>query len=126
MLYRVTADIILVTHLGFIVFVVLGAILVLYMPRLVWLHVPSALWGAYVEIAGRVCPLTYAENYLRLRAGQEGLQQSFIEHYLLPVIYPSGLTKSVQFTLAALVILVNVLLYSWILLRRPKTRINVP
>jgi hypothetical protein len=126
MLYRIAADLVLVTHLAFILFVVLGALLVLRIPKVAWLHLPAAFWGAYVEIAGRICPLTYLENRLRIRAGQEGLHDSFIEHYLLPVIYPSGLTSSVQLWLAILVITVNVLLYGWILLRRRKTRINVP
>ena len=124
MLIRIAADAVLVIHFAFIVFVVGGAMLafrVLWMP---WLHLPAAAWGAWIEIAGDICPLTTLENDLRIRAGLEGYQGSFIEHYLLPVIYPSGLTRGVQLALAAVVIVTNVVLYAWLLHRRRKTRFN--
>lgn len=126
MLARVAADLTLAFHLGFILFVVLGAILVIRWPKLVWLHVPAAVWGAYVEIAGKICPLTTLENAFRRAAGEAGYDESFIEHYLLPIIYPAGLTRSTQLVLAAAVIFVNLVLYGYLLLRRRKTRINVP
>jgi len=124
--YRFIADLTLLVHLAFIVFVVAGAVVVLRYPRLAWLHLPAATWGAYIEIAGRVCPLTYLENHLRLAAGQQGYADSFIEHYLVPLIYPAGLTHDLQLWLAAIVIVVNVLLYGYLLLRRRKTRIKPP
>ncbi|MDH5345165.1 MAG: DUF2784 domain-containing protein [Gammaproteobacteria bacterium] len=126
MVYRFIADLTLLVHLAFIVFVVAGAVVVLRYPRLAWLHLPAATWGAYIEIAGRVCPLTYLENHLRLAAGQQGYADSFIEHYLVPLIYPAGLTHDLQLWLAAIVIVVNVLLYGYLLLRRRKTRIKPP
>lgn len=126
MIFRITADLTLLIHLAFIVFVVAGGLLVIRYRRLAWLHLPAAAWGAWVEIAGRICPLTYLENKLRLLAGQEGYGESFIEHYLIPVIYPGGLTRSVQLSLAAVVVFVNLLLYGYLLLRARKTRINGP
>ena len=124
MLSRIAADLVLITHLMFIVFVVAGGLLVIRWPRLAWLHLPAAAWGAYVEIAARICPLTYLENSLRVRAGQAGYDGSFIEQYVLPIIYPAGLTRSLQWWLAGLVITVNVLVYGYVLLRRRKARIN--
>jgi hypothetical protein len=120
MLYRLTAEGVLLLHLAFIVFAVLGAALAARWHWLIFVHVPAAAWGFFVELTGRVCPLTYAENYLRVRAGQSGYSGSFIEHYLLALIYPSGLTREVQFVLAAVVIIVNMAIYGW-LFRRHRT-----
>ncbi len=122
--FRITADLVLVSHFAFIVFVVAGAVVVLRFHRLIWVHVPAAVWGAYVEISGKICPLTTLENNLRMRAGLEGYEDSFIEHYLIPVIYPGGLTRSIQLWLALIVVVVNGLLYGSLLLQRRKTSIN--
>lgn len=124
MLYRLAADLMLVLHLGFIVFVVVGAVGVLRWPKLAWLHVPAAAWGAWIEISGAICPLTTLENRFRVSAGGEGYGTSFVEHYLLPIIYPGGLTRTVQLVLAAAVIIINVCLYTYVLRRARKTRIN--
>ncbi len=114
MLYRLAAEGILLLHLAFIVFVVLGAALAARRRWFILVHFPAALWGVFVEVTGRVCPLTYAENYLRVKAGQSGYAESFIEHYLLAVIYPAGLTREVQFLLAAAVVVINVAIYGWL------------
>ncbi len=119
MLYRLGAEAVLLLHFAFIAFVLFGAVLAARWRWIVAVHLPAAAWGCFVEIAGRICPLTYVENDLRYRAGQSGYSQSFIEHYLLPVIYPAGLTERVQFVLAGIVILVNGLAYGWLLGRRP-------
>ena len=95
-------------------FVVLGAALAARRRWFILVHFPAALWGVFVEVTGRVCPLTYAENYLRIKAGQSGYAESFIEHYLLAVIYPAGLTREVQFLLAAAVVVINVAIYGWL------------
>lgn len=124
MLYRIAADLTLVVHLAFILFVVGGALLVYRIPRLVWLHIPAALWGTWVELSGRICPLTVLENHYRLKAGQAGYAESFIEHYVIPVVYPAGLTRGTQLWLALAVASLNVGLYLHWLLRRRKTRIN--
>ncbi len=118
MLYRLGADLVLVTHLAFIVVVVAGGLVVYRYAWFAWIHIPAASWGAFVELTGRICPLTTLENFLRIRAGQEGYVNSFIEQYILPVIYPAGLTRNVQFFLAGLVVVVNVIIYATILLRK--------
>ena len=124
MLYRLAADLMLVLHFGFIAFVVVGAVGIMRWPKLAWLHVPAAAWGAWIEISGGICPLTTLENRFRLSAGEEGYATSFVEYYLLPVIYPGGLTRTVQLVLAAAVIITNVSLYTYVLRRARKTRIN--
>lgn len=124
MIYRIAADIVLVAHFAFIVLVVAGGILVFRYAWFVWIHVPAACWGAFVEISGRICPLTTLENFLRVRAGQEGYVDSFIQHYILPVIYPAGLTRNIQLALAGLVIVVNVIIYTAILLRKKRQKIG--
>jgi hypothetical protein len=122
MLYRLAADAVLLFHLAFIVFAVLGAALALRWRWIVIVHVPAAAWGFFVELSGRICPLTYVENYLRIRAGQSGYAEGFIEHYLLPIIYPAGLTRDVQFVLAAAVVAINIAIYGWLLLARRAAR----
>lgn len=124
MLTRIAADAVLVLHFAFILFVVGGALLAFRFAWMPWLHLPAAAWGAWVEIAGRICPLTTLENHLRVRAGLDGYQDSFVEHYLFPLIYPAGLTRSMQLALAAFVVVTNVALYSWLLHRRRKSRFN--
>jgi len=111
MLYSAAAVLVLLVHLGFVLFVAFGALLVLRRPRLLWLHLPAVAWGVYIELSGRGCPLTALENLLRLRAGMAGVEGSFIEHYLLWLLYPGGLTRDVQFVLAALVAAINLLIY---------------
>jgi hypothetical protein len=106
------ADVLVVIHFGFVVFVVLGGLLVLRWPAIAWLHVPAAIWGAWIELAGWICPLTPLENQLRVEAGQVGYQTSFVERYILPVLYPAGLTREVQWVLAVVVIAVNAGLYT--------------
>ncbi|HEU4708881.1 MAG TPA: DUF2784 domain-containing protein [Methylophilaceae bacterium] len=113
MVYRLLADGALVLHLLFIVFVVCGGLLTLRWPKAAWLHLPAASWGAFVELTGRLCPLTDWEVNFRQAAGQSGYTDSFIEHYLLPIIYPHELTREMQLILAGLVILVNVMIYGW-------------
>lgn len=101
------ADLVVVVHVAFVGFVVLGGLLVLRWPAVAWLHLPAAIWGAWIEVAGWICPLTPLENRLRAEAGQAGYQTSFVEQYLLPVLYPAGLTREVQWMLAVVVIAVN-------------------
>lgn len=122
MLYSVLADAVLVFHLGFILFVGGGGLFVLRWPKVVWIHLPVAAWGVWIELSGNICPLTPLENALRRMAGEQGYSGGFIEHYLLPIIYPPGLTRGVQFTLAALVVVLNVTIYGYILTRRRARR----
>lgn len=120
MTYRFAADAVLVLHLAFILFVLAGGLPVLRWPRVAFAHLPAAAWGIHIELSGGLCPLTPLENTLRARAGQAGYEGSFIEHYLLPVIYPDGLTRELQLALAGTVVVVNVAVYSWVLWRRGK------
>ena len=122
MLLRLAADAVLLLHLAFILFALFGAALALRWPRIVRLHVPAALWAAGIELTGAICPLTYLENDLRVRAGQQGYADGFVEHYLLPVLYPVGLTPAVQYILAGIVLGVNLLLYTLLWLRRDRHR----
>jgi hypothetical protein len=117
MIYRLLADSVLVLHLLFIGFVVFGGLLALRSPWIVLAHLPAACWGAFIELTGGLCPLTWLEVEFRRSAGDAGYSGSFIEHYLLPVIYPAGLTRDIQFGLAGFVILVNVAIYGRLVCR---------
>ena len=121
-LYGNLATLVVVGHFAFIVFVMFGGLLVVRWPRVIWVHIPLFLWGSWVELAGKVCPLTPLENRLRRAAGETEYAGSFIEHYLLPVIYPQGLTRTVQLVLGAGLILMNVAAYSWVIRRRRSGR----
>lgn len=118
MSFRLAADGVLLLHLGFIVFALIGGALAVRWTWIPFIHLPAAFWGAFVELTGRVCPLTYLENHFRIQAGQSGYTESFIEHYLLDVIYPSGFTRGIQFVLAGVVIVVNIAIYAWLFHRR--------
>ncbi len=122
MLSRLAADAVLIVHLAFILFVAFGGVLAARWRWVPIIHLPAATWGAFVEVTGRICPLTYLENDLRMQAGQAGYTESFIDHYLLPLIYPDGLTENIQLTLALLVIVSNVAIYGWLLKRRRRAQ----
>jgi hypothetical protein len=115
------ADAIVVLHVAFVAFVAAGGLLVWRWPRLAWLHLPCAIWGAAVSFGGWICPLTPLENHLRLRAGEAGYSGDFVARYLLPVLYPEGLTREAQVVLGALVVVVNAAVYglAWRRARRP-------
>lgn len=121
MLYRVLADLVLVVHFLFIAFVVAGGFAAVRRPRLAWAHIPCFVWGALIEFAGWICPLTPLENDLRVASGQAGYSGGFIEHYLLPVIYPGALTREIQIWLGLSVLALNAVAYAW-LLRRLRRR----
>ena len=121
MLYRVAADGVLILHLGFVCFVVLGGFLVLRWRQVAWVHLPAALWGALVEFAGWICPLTPLEVSLRQAAGGAGYSGDFVEHYLVAALYPDGLTREVQFALGAAVVVLNAAIYA-VMWRRARPR----
>ena len=122
MTYNRLADLVLVVHLAFLLFVVFGGLLVLRWRRLVWIHVPVFLWGALIEFAGIICPLTPLENWLRRRAGGAGYSGDFIGHYITAAMYPAGLTRGAQVILGALLVLFNLLVYRWLLARWRRER----
>ncbi len=106
------ADLVVLVHFAFVIFVGAGGLLVLRWPRLAWAHVPCALWGAAISFGGWICPLTPLENRLRQMAGESGYRGEFVAHYVLPVLYPEGLTREAQVALGALVVLVNAAVYA--------------
>jgi len=110
--YGLLADVVLLAHAGFVVFVVLGGLPVLRWPRLAWLHLPAVAWGAGIEFAGAICPLTPLEIHLRSLAGQQGYAGGFVEHYVFALLYPEGLTRNVQLALGLLVLVINALVYA--------------
>ncbi|MDZ4262226.1 MAG: DUF2784 domain-containing protein [Pseudomonadota bacterium] len=118
MLYSLLADITMLLHFGFILFALFGALLLLRWPRLIWLHLPAALWAMGIEFYGGICPLTHLENWLHAMAGEQGYNETFIEHYLGAVIYPGELTLTIRIVLGMVVVLVNAGLYGWIIKRR--------
>jgi hypothetical protein len=120
------ADLVVVIHFCFVLFVILGGLLVLRWPRLAYLHLPAATWGVLIEVAGWVCPLTPLEQSLRLKAGEQGYSGSFIEHYVLPLLYPSALTRTIQVVLGIIVIAVNLGIYGYLLRRRRSLRTPHP
>ncbi len=117
MSFRVLADLMVLLHGAFIAFVVFGGWLAWRWRWVAWVHVPCAAWGAMVEVAGWVCPLTPLENAFRARAGQAGYRGGFIEHYVVPAIYPAGLTRAQQMVLGAAVLAINLVAYG-LLIRR--------
>lgn len=118
MSFRLAADSVLLLHMAFILFALLGAVMAARWRWIPLVHLPVAAWGFFVEFTGRICPLTYLENYLRIKAGLSGYTESFIEHYLLDIIYPSGLTREIQFALAGVVVVINIAIYGWLFSRR--------
>jgi Protein of Unknown function (DUF2784) len=123
MWYRIAADLVVAFHLLFICFVVGGAFLAWRWPRVIWVYLPAAVYGALIEFIGFTCPLTPLENYLRRRAGEAGYRGGFIAHYLLRVIYPAGLTRGVQIGLGVLVVVIAVTGCAGYLHRHPPPRL---
>ena len=115
MFFRLSADAVLLLHLAFIAFALLGGALGRRWRWMPLVHLPAAAWGFFVELSGRACPLTELENALRTRAGEAGYQGSFIENHLLGVIYLEGLTRETQYALAAVVLVVNAAIYTWVM-----------
>lgn len=115
---RLLADLVLLVHAGFVLFVVLGGLAVPARPWVAWLHLPAAAWGAAIEFGGWTCPLTPLENRLRAAAGEAGYTGDFLAHWVQLLIYPPGLTRELQYLLGAGVLVVNAAVYAWALRRR--------
>lgn len=122
MLFHLLADLVVLLHLAFVLFVLFGGLLVLKWPRVMWLHLPAAVWGAVVEFSGWLCPLTPLEYWLHEQGGETGYNSDFIAHYVLPVLYPTGLTREVQIMLGIAVLAVNCSIYGWLWRRRLAAR----
>jgi Protein of Unknown function (DUF2784) len=122
LIYRALADLVLVVHLAFVLFVVFGGLLVARWRWLAWLHIPMVVWGVFIEYSGGICPLTPLENSFRIKGGEAGYSGDFIQHYILPTLYPAGLTRSMQMILGSLALIVNLAAYA-IVLSRLKRRV---
>jgi hypothetical protein len=112
--YSIAADALVIAHLIFIVFVMLGGLLLLKWRWFIYLHLPAVAWGILVELFGWLCPLTPLEQHFRILAGETGYSGGFVQHYLLPIIYPAGLTRELQILIAFSVIAINLAIYSMI------------
>jgi hypothetical protein len=117
-IYGNLATLVVAFHFAFLLFVMFGGLLVLRRPKVIWLHIPCFLWGSWIEVSGGICPLTPLENRLRRAAGESEYVTSFIEHYIMAVMYPAGLTRTVQLVLAVGLVVLNVAIYAWVVRRR--------
>ena len=120
MLYQIIADILVIVHFLFILFVIFGGFLVLRWRFVFWIHIPCAMWGMLIEFAGWLCPITPLENHFRHLAGQAGYHGGFINHYIMPVIYPAGLTRDIQYLLGTGVLIITIIAYSLVIYQRMK------
>jgi len=111
MLNHYVADLVVLIHFCFILFVILGGFLVIKWTKLIWLHLPAAVWGALIEFYGWVCPLTILENKLRDASGGS-YSTGFIEHYIIPLVYPTGLTRDIQLSMGVAVVVINLFAYT--------------
>ncbi|MEM8954929.1 MAG: DUF2784 domain-containing protein [Verrucomicrobiota bacterium] len=121
MMSKLLADILVLFHLGFIAFAFLGGLLVLRWRWVAILHLPSVLWGVLVEMTGWICPLTPLEQRLREAEGESAYTGGFVDHYIMPLIYPEGLTRGIQFVLAFVVIAINLCIYGLVVAKRFRT-----
>jgi len=120
--YGIFADTVVLIHLSFVIFAVLGAVLIIWQRWIIWLHLPAVLWAIWIECTGGICPLTPLENWFRIKGGQGGYKGDFVATYLLPVLYPAGLTRNVQIILAIMVIVINVAVYGSIFYRHSRKK----
>ncbi len=120
LLSRIAAEGIVVVHLIFILFVILGGLALFKWPWMIWVHVPAAVWGGLVELVGAPCPLTPLENHLRQSGNAEAYSGGFIDHYIMPIVYPPGLTRQTQVVLGVLILAVNFAIYFKFLTRKSK------
>ena len=118
MVANITADLLVLLHLAFIVFVMFGGFLVLKWEKVAILHIPCALWGAFIEFSGWICPLTPLEQSLREAAGQTVYSGGFVDHYIMPLVYPTALTWEIQIVLGVIVLVVNLCVYGLVIYKR--------
>ena len=121
-LFALLAGAMVLLHLAFVIFALAGAVLAVWWPRVLWLHVPAAVWAAYIELSGGICPLTPLENDLRTRAGLDYYSGDFVARYVFPVLYPEGLTRDAQTAAGIAVLGINAVLYGWVARRGRRAR----
>ena len=120
-MYELAADLTLIVHFAFIIFVVFGALLFFVSTKIIYVHVPALIWGIYIEITHSICPLTYLENWFLQKANLTTYSEGFIQNYLVPIVYPKNLTEDLQTYLAIVLIVVNMILYGSILSKLAKS-----
>ncbi len=113
-MYELAADIILIIHFLFIIFVIFGAFLFFVAKKIVFIHIPAIIWGSYIELTHSICPLTYLENWLLQKANLTTYSEGFIQYYLVPIVYPTNLTKDIQIYLGIGLIVINIVIYAFI------------
>ena len=113
-MYELAADIILIIHFLFILFVIFGALLFFVAKKIVFIHIPAIIWGSYIELTHSICPLTYLENWFLHKANLTTYSEGFIQNYLVPIVYPTNLTKDIQIYLGIALILINIVIYAFI------------
>jgi hypothetical protein len=123
-IYDIAADVVVVLHLLFVFFVVLGGLGGLWKPKILWAHFPAFVWGVFVEFSGWICPLTPLENILRQKGGGIGYTGGFVEQMIMPLLYPEGLTRNSQIFFGVVVIIVNIIIYGTIIRRHLLSRIH--
>jgi hypothetical protein len=116
MFFQLAADLLVIVHFLFIIFVVTGGFLVLKWRQMLYLHIPAAIWGALIEFQGWICPLTPLEQHFRQAGGQLVYSGGFVEHYVEPIVYPAGLTREMQIFFGIVVIAINLMTYGWLLI----------
>lgn len=126
MIYRLLVEGVLAVHFAFVLFAVFGGIGVFYRRAVAWIHVPAVMWATLIECAGWICPLTPLENLLRAKGGLSGYETGFIEHYVMPLLYPAALTRNLQIMLGTVVIGINLLVYGLFVLRFLKKKHRRP
>jgi Protein of Unknown function (DUF2784) len=119
-LFAILAALVVLLHVTFVAFAAFGGLLVIRWSRLVWVHVPAACWAAYVELSGSICPLTPLENTLRVKAGLDLYSGDFMARYVLPVLYPDGLTREAQIAIGLAVVVINAGVYGWLVWTRQR------
>ena len=119
-MYELAADLTLIVHFAFIIFVVFGALLFFVSTKIIYVHVPALIWGIYIEITHSICPLTYLENWFLQKANLTTYSEGFIQNYLVPIVYPTNLTGDLQTYLAIVLIVANMLMYGLIISKSKK------
>jgi hypothetical protein len=110
-MYEIAADLILIIHFTFVLFVVFGALLIFVSIKIIFIHIPAVIWGSYIELTNSICPLTYLENWFLHKANLTTYSEGFIQNYLVPIVYPMNLTKDLQIYLGIVLIVLNIIVY---------------
>ena len=124
-MYELAADLTLIVHFAFIIFVVFGALLFFVSTKIIYVHVPALIWGIYIELTHSVCPLTYLENWFLQKANLTTYSEGFIQNYLVPIVYPKNLTDNLQIYFAIVLIVANMIMYGLIISKSKKKLNNI-